>query len=56
MNQLFINCCVREHVYLFDGSIQGKFVGLFFCLTKHDGSAVAATVNLDYIAYHSCAL
>lgn len=42
--------------HLFDGCIQGQLVGFFLRLTKHDGSAVSAAVNLDDVADHGGAL
>lgn len=49
---MYVSMCV----YLFDGCIHGKFVGLFLCLTEQNGSAVAAAVDLDHISYHGCTL
>lgn len=43
-------------IYLLDGRIHGKLIGLFLCLTEDDGSAVAAAVHLDHVAYHGGAL
>lgn len=39
-------------IYLFDGCIHGKLIGLFLCLTEDNGSPMAATVHLNHVAYH----
>lgn len=43
-------------MYLFDRCIHWKFIGFFLCFTEDNGSAMAATIDLDHITYHSCAL
>lgn len=43
-------------VYLFNGRIQRKFIGLFLCFTEDNSSAVAAAVHPDDVTDHSCTL
>lgn len=40
-------------VYLFNGRVQGKFIGFLLRFTEDNSSAVAAAVHPDHITDHS---